>query len=878
MTKEHAKRPSPAEFPAIHAAAAPYESHEDLAAAFGPDGTLNDGAALEFARAETRLGQADLRVIEVALAASRVETKVGQADLRVSEAALASSRAETKVGQADLLASEVALAASQVETKVGQADLLASETALAASQVETKIGLADLLASAVELAASRAETKISVRDLLASAVALSLSRAETLGATKSLHARESQIASITKHQELLSHVVEALPTALILVDSAGQIAMVNAKAESMFGYPRAELHGKTLEVLLAEKSRVGHARLRADFLSHMASRVMGEGRELFGLRKDGTQFPLEIGLNPIDLDGEIMVLAGVTNIAVRLAAEAVTLNRQQALERSNGELIRARLRAEQATRAKSRFLAGMSHELRTPLNGILGYAQLLKLEGGLTPMQAARVNSMRSAGQHLLEMITSVLDLSEVEAGKIVLQTSLIDLRGLAQDCLEVLRPSADARDLTLRLTVAGDVPHQIVVDRTRLRQVLLNLLANAVKFTDKGGVDLRLSLTAATTEAARLRIEIVDTGRGIPADRRGSLFQDYERLDADAEGAVEGAGLGLAISAHLVGLMGSRIVHDDNPGGGSVFRFDLPLENATDPAGARAWLPGQTEGATPGAPLALPSGLAILVVDDVAINRDIAASFLRAAGHHPVCADGGAEAVIAVSQQDFDFVLMDLHMPAMDGFEASRRIRGVGGERGRVPIIALTAHAFADHIDECRRAGMKGHISKPFTQDTLLSALAQARESPTTGPLALPGVTGDIPVLPVIDVDCFEKTIAFLTPKVVTAHLAMMAASLEQILRSLQAMAKDEAVSTASVDAVHMLTGSIGMFGFGRVVDAGQRFERAARINSAVPPALAANLIASLEATLHEVRSRMHRALDTFALLQQTERQDAST
>jgi PAS domain S-box-containing protein len=653
-----------------NAAAALVGLREDFGTGSNHDGPLNDANELEFAREETRMGQVDLRM---------------------SEAALASSRAETKVGQADLLASEVALAASQVETK---------------------IGLADLLASAVELAASRAEAKISVRDLLASAVALSLSRAETIEATNDLRDREGQITSITKDQELLRNVVEASPTALILVGAAGLIAMINAKAERMFGYSRAELHGKKLEVLLPEKFRGGHVKLRTDFLVHMSSRAMGEGRELFGLRKDRTQFPLEIGLNPIDLGGEIMVLAGVTDITTRLAAEEATLKRRQLLERSNGELIRARLRAEQATRAKSRFLAGMSHELRTPLNGILGYAQLLDIEGGLTALQADRVTSMRSAGQHLLEMITSVLDLSEVEAGQITLQPSLINLRHLARECLNVLQPSADSRGLTLRLNVADEVPREIVADGTRLRQVLLNLLANAVKFTDKGEVGLCFSLGGEACADARLLVQIVDTGRGIPQEHRASLFQDFERLGANSAGAVEGAGLGLAISAHLIGLMGAHIVHADNPRGGSVFSFKLPLHTAATPGTRKVSSPRSLQAEIrPDAPCALAPGLSVLVVDDIAMNRDIAASFLGAAGHAVVCVDNGTAAVTVAAQNDFDFILMDLRMPEMDGFEAARRIRAIGGERGRVPIIALTAHAFADHIEECRRVVSPGVV-----------------------------------------------------------------------------------------------------------------------------------------------------------------------
>jgi CheY-like chemotaxis protein/HPt (histidine-containing phosphotransfer) domain-containing protein len=274
--------------------------------------------------------------------------------------------------------------------------------------------------------------------------------------------------------------------------------------------------------------------------------------------------------------------------------------------------------------------------------------------------------------------------------------------------------------------------------------------------------------------------------------------------------------------------------------------------------------------GADLDAPGPLAPGLSVLVVDDIAMNRDIAASFLRAAGHAAIIVDSGTAAVAAVEHKDFDFVLMDLRMPEMDGFEAARRIRALGGERGRVPIIALTAHAFSDHIEECRRAGMSGHVSKPFTQATLLTALAQARKANIAEPVEFQtgGAAGNM-ALPIIDVDCFETNMAFLAPGTSAIHLESMVASMEQALRSLQTMEEGETVSDTLSDTVHALAGTIGMFGFLRLADIGRRFERAARANAVVSPALGANLIASLEVSLREARLRTRHAHDTVAALQ---------
>jgi signal transduction histidine kinase len=381
--------------------------------------------------------------------------------------------------------------------------------------------------------------------------------------------------------------------------------------------------------------------------------------------------------------------------------------------------------ADRASHSKSRFLAHMSHELRTPLNGILGYAQLLHLEGGLSVTQAARVDNMLGAGEHLLQMINSVLDLSEIEADHIEIQPIEFSLRSLAETCLGFIRPAAEAKGLGLGLMVAPDAPVSVVADPTRLRQILLNLLGNALKFTKRGSVELRLRLSF---DGNKLRVEVADTGPGISAEQRGFLFRDFERLDNEATHTVEGAGLGLAISARLTALLGGRIGHEDNPPGGSVFWLELPLGAGLYSA------PPSAKVTTTALPLPDPlailtplRALRVLVVDDVAMNRDIAGAFLCANGHEVTYAEGGLEAVAVVTTTDFDVVLMDVRMPKVDGIEATRRIRLLKGPRRHVPIVALTAQAFPEQVELCRQAGMNSHVTKPFTPDVLNDAVVHA-------------------------------------------------------------------------------------------------------------------------------------------------------
>ena len=633
------------------------------------------------------------------------------------------------------------------------------------------------------------------------------------------------------------------------------------------GHPRESTHPKdwpALEAGIAEIFRSGHA-----------PPVLYRSR-----KKDGSYVWVET--RGQKLDGDRGFIVTIRDATLRKEAKDRLHKANNDLTLANGNLERlarhlerARDEAERASRAKSRFLAGMSHELRTPLNGILGYAQLLHLEGGLSGAQSARVDAMLGAGQHLLQMINGVLDLSQVEAERLDLHAAEIDLRSTAAACLDLVRPTAAIKGLTLGLVVAPDVPQGIMADPMRLRQILLNLLGNAVKFTACGSVALRLDQAA---DGTALRVEVADTGPGIPAEQRHRLFQEFERLGAEDTGAVEGAGLGLALSVRLAAVMGGRLGHEDNPGGGSVFWLELPMTAiAAEPVSATLIDP----------PDALPAPerpLRVLVVDDVAMNRDIAGSFLRAAGHEVACAEGGAEAARMAADSDFEVILMDVRMPEVDGLEATRRIRALAGPRGQVPVVALTAQAFTEQIAECRKAGMDAHLSKPFTRDALLDAVLRAVEDRTaqgkanvtpqvevppvetardegTGPafrpIAVPSAPAIGSELPVLDLAAFERTAAFLAPQAVASYLRTLAERGEALLRGLHA--PDALARTGSdlADAAHTLAGSAGMFGFERLAMVARRFEQAVQTNAAEAPDLAEALCAAVEASLQEMHSR---------------------
>ena len=385
-----------------------------------------------------------------------------------------------------------------------------------------------------------------------------------------------------------------------------------------------------------------------------------------------------------------------------------------ALKRAAEALEAAKDDANSANKAKSIFLAGMSHEIRTPLNGVLGFADML-LEGELTASQRNLTGLLRNAGQTLLALVNDVLDISKIEAGKLELETVATDPLELLQSAASILQAQIVAKGLTLRISGAPDVPRWILGDPTRLRQILLNLLGNALKFTERGAITARLGRIRAQ-EGDRLRFEIEDTGMGIPANRLDQLFQDFSQVDHSITRRFGGTGLGLAICRRLAQAMGGEVGVTSRLGHGSTFWFTIALTEATEPAPQDHVF--QPDPAQP--------PLDILVAEDVATNRMIIEAMLRKAGHRVTLVENGADAVAAVADGAFDLVLMDVEMPTMDGLTATQAIRALAGERNRLPVIALTAAAMLEDVDKCKACGMDELVTKPIDRKKLFQAITR--------------------------------------------------------------------------------------------------------------------------------------------------------
>ncbi|HUB45457.1 MAG TPA: ATP-binding protein [Acetobacteraceae bacterium] len=411
----------------------------------------------------------------------------------------------------------------------------------------------------------------------------------------------------------------------------------------------------------------------------------------------------------------VITMVGV----VLLAATSVLLiavAKEESEQTSVAFVGAARDEAERANQAKSRFLARMSHELRTPLNGMLGMAQALTRDPRLHGEPHERAVVLEQAGKHLLAIINDVLDLASAEAGTFQLHPRPTALASILHESIELLSETAAAKGIALSLDQAPGLPAFVRTDPLRVRQILLNLLGNALKFTPAGG---RVTLSASW-QATRggVRLDVTDTGRGVPAALRPHLFQDIARRPLDMA-ATEGTGLGLAISASLAQAMGGTLRYQPGPGDlGSVFTAELPLP-AVDPPRERPPVRFEPRPVT---------GLRVLVVDDVASNRKLAEAVLCQAGCTVRLAEDGPAAVAALATGDVpDVVLMDIFMPDLDGLAATRQIRALSGRAGRVPIIGLTADASPGRLPVYRDAGMNDCITKPFVVDELLNAIGRA-------------------------------------------------------------------------------------------------------------------------------------------------------
>lgn len=566
-----------------------------------------------------------------------------------------------------------------------------------------------------------------------------------VGVLRDLTEQQQAAAALRESERRFRNIVDNALDAVITIDAAGRVLVWNSQAEEIFGWSAAQMLGNELaEWIVPEDLRQAHRDGLARAVVTGTGPVLNRRVEIEGLHRDGHRFPIELSVTPLSSGEEPHFSAFVRDITERKRVEA--------------ELHAAKEAAEVANEAKSRFLAIMSHEIRTPLNPIIGLTGLL-LDMELGETQQKFVRQIRDSGMLLLQRINDILDFSRIEAGRIELESVDFDLRQSVQQVRELFQHEAEDKRLQLVLEIATDAPHFVRGDPGRLQQVFTNLVANALKFTERGVVRLIVGGAQAIDSRLCVRFEVVDTGIGIASDRVANLFDPFTQADASTTRRYGGSGLGLAIAKELVSLMGGEIGVESQPGGGTRFWFTVrfSLAESVQPA------PRLADLAPRGPHSGEAASLRVLVAEDNPTNQEVAVLMLERLGHRVDVVGDGREAVAAFARAPYDVILMDCQMPEVDGFEATRQIRALGGRGAEVPIVAMTAFAARGDRERCLAAGMTGYVSKPILKQELGAALA-----PYTA--ALTGA-------PPIDGAVFDKLRALETPDAAGAVTRMVRA-----------------------------------------------------------------------------------------------------
>ncbi len=537
-------------------------------------------------------------------------------------------------------------------------------------------------------------------------------------------------------------VLEQSNEGILTVDFQGNITFANATFATMFGYDLESIKDRSLFDFV-DDANANRIRKR------IARRIQGisERYELELIRKDGGTVSTMLSASPMyagngSFSGSFCVITDISESKrafefLRKAKEETECANQR-LQKSMEESLKLALKAESANKAKSEFLANMSHEIRTPLNGILGFLELLQKDGRLTLQQQKYIATALASGDTLLHLINDILDLSKIEAGKMEISVSEFDLPDLVNKVTEFFTTQAHRKGIQLTCHFAEGTPAILRGDPVRLRQVLVNLLGNAVKFTEKGEISVRVSQDEEAEQTSLLRFEVQDTGIGIAQDALPSIFKAFAQADGSTTRRYGGTGLGLAIAGQLVQMMGGGIDVESAPGKGSIFRFTVRLQKRRSPSitaeprvrsslepGNGAFR-GEEQGQKPFA------ALRILLVEDNPVNQALTTAMLAYFGCRADMADNGLEALEKLDQKRYDLILMDCQMPEMDGYEATAVIREKEaesrrqGEERHVPIVALTAHALDGDRDVCLMAGMDDYLSKPFKIEELRSILSR--------------------------------------------------------------------------------------------------------------------------------------------------------
>ena len=509
---------------------------------------------------------------------------------------------------------------------------------------------------------------------------------------------------------LLFDAIEALPDGIAIQEANGRTSFVNGVQRRRFptfyaaldaGVPYGEAILASITVTRPDAPAAERESLAAAFVARY-----GSGKPYETVTEDGRI--VRITYQPMSGDRRVLISVDITELRHR-----------------EEELTRLEAAAIAASDAKSAFLANMSHEIRTPLNGIMGMAQVLQT-GTMPAEQREQVSTILDSGHSLTAILNDVLDLSKIEAGRLSIVRADADIAHVLKSLCRLWRPKADEAGLELRLTLVDGLPQMLNFDAGRVRQCVSNLISNAIKFTRQGHVEITVEVTRDSTDSHRVTVQVSDTGPGLDAETQGRLFQPFEQASASTAQTHGGTGLGLSIVRNLAQLMDGETTVRSEPGRGSTFTFSFLAGEATSPeAGVGERLQSMAE---PGEGAREIRNLRVLLVDDHPVNRQVARLVLGPFDMHIVEAVNGREALVCLAAEEFDIVLLDMHMPVLDGPETVSAIRASGTPWQGVPVIALTADAMSGDRERYMRLGCNGYVSKPLAIHELISEMARVR------------------------------------------------------------------------------------------------------------------------------------------------------
>jgi PAS domain S-box-containing protein len=633
--------------------------------------------------------------------------------------------------------------------------------------------------------------------------------------------------AVPRFEGALAAAVAAAPTGVVISDPNlpdCPIVFANPAFHRITGYPPEEVIGRNCRFLQgAGTSPAAVQAIRRALAAGEAIDV-----RLVNYRRDGKRFVNELHISPVhDATGKLILFLGIQHdVTERVKAEDAARRAQRAAERASAE--------------KSDFLAFVSHEVRTPLNGVLGTLSLL-LDTPLDAEQRAYAETARRSGETLLWTVNELLDLSRIEAGKLELEDLPFDPGEPVREVLSAQAAAAADKGLRLSADLDASLPARIMGDPRRLRQVLMNLVDNAIRFTAAGAVEVR-----ATRQGERMVVEVRDTGSGISPALRRRLFRRFQQADEGTARRHGGSGLGLMICRRLVRLMGGEIGVESEPGEGSVFRFDLPLR----PAGDAPAEPAPEAAAAPQRRLAGDAPFArLLLAEDSEASQLVGAAILRKAGYEVDLARDGDSAVAAAASGSYDAILMDVRMPGLDGYEATRRIRALDGPAGRVRILALTASAMPGDVQRCLTAGMDAHLAKPVDRAGLLGGVAALLGSAPQRPRAPAPIAEPGPAHALLVRETLEELRAAVGPGRLPDLIGIFAA---ETLARARRLAENPPLAEIEAEA-HALQSAAGTFGAAALREAGTALERTAAAGDAAGVAAVIEALPRLvERTLH--------------------------